>query len=271
MYIIRKDVCFINKIFDSHCHYDDSAFDEDRYLVLDRLLCDPNSNVDKMVHAATDEKSSLFGIETAAKYENFYTSIGFHPECMDSLPQDYERVLEELYIKACLTHKLVAVGEIGLDYHYEGYDKEKQILLFRKQIEFALKKSLPVIVHCREATEDCMNILNEYKPSGVVHCFSGSAETAAEVLKIGMYIGFTGALAFKNAKKAKKALEVVPCDRLLLETDCPYMAPPPYRGQRCDSSMISETAKVMAEVKDVTTEEIIDITNRNACHLFGIN
>lgn len=223
-----------------------------------------------MVHAATDEKSSLFGIETSAKYENFYTSIGFHPECMDSLPENYMQIMEELYVKACKNHKLVAVGEIGLDYHYEGYDKEKQISLFKNQVEFALKKSLPVIVHCREATEDCMNILKQYSPEGVIHCFSGSAETAEEVLKLGMYIGFTGALAFKNAKKAKKALAVCPMDRVLIETDCPYMAPPPHRGERCDSSMIEFTAQVMAEEKGVSTQEIIDITNKNACHLFGI-
>nr|WP_288162772.1 TatD family hydrolase [uncultured Ruminococcus sp.] len=260
----------MKNIFDSHCHYDDHAFDEDRYKVLDRLLCDPDSPVDKVCHAATDERSSLFGIETAKKYENFYTSVGFHPECMDTLPENYMQVLDELYLKACSTHKLVAVGEIGLDYHYEGYDKERQIKLFDKQVEYAVKKSLPVIVHCREATQDCLDVLNKYAPSGVVHCFSGSAETAEIVLGLGMYIGFTGALAFKNAKKAKRALEVVPMDRLLLETDCPYMAPPPYRGQRCESPMIEEVAKVVAEIKKLDPQEVLDITNRNACRLFGI-
>jgi TatD DNase family protein len=115
-----------------------------------------------------------------------------------------------------------------------------------------------------------MRILGEYRPEGVIHCFSGSAETAAEAVMLGFYIGFTGALAFKNAKKAKRAADVVPTDRLLIETDCPYMAPPPYRGQRCDSSMISETAKVMAGIKGVTTAEMIDITYKNACTLFGI-
>ena len=218
-----------------------------------------------------DEKSSLFVIETALKYDNFYTSIGFHPECIDTLPDNYMQILEELYIKACETHKLVAVGEIGLDYRQEGFDRDKQNSLFRNQVEFALKKSLPVIVHCREATEDCMNILKEYRPTGVIHCFSGSAETAEEVLKLGMYIGFTGALGFKNAKKARKVLSVCPTNRLLLETDCPYMAPPPHRGERCDSSMIEFTAQVMAEEKNTDTQKMIDITNSNACHLFGLN
>lgn len=258
------------RIFDSHCHYDDAAFDEDRYELLDRLLTGENHPVDKMVHAATDERSSLFGIETAKRYENFYTSVGFHPENVGRLPEDWRRVLEELYEKAAREYKLCAVGEIGLDYHYEGYDKEKQKEVFAEQVKFAVCRSLPVIVHCRDATEDCMNILRQYRPEGVMHCFSGSAETAAEVVSLGMYIGFTGALAFKNSKKARRACEAVPLERLLLETDCPYMAPPPYRGQRSDSSMIKETAAVMAEIKGVSVQEIIEITNTNASTLFGI-
>ena len=258
-------------IFDSHCHYDDAAFDEDRYQLLDRLLTEEGHPVDKMLHAATDEKSSLFGIETAQRYENYYTSIGFHPENVDDVPENYMEVLGQLYIKAASIHKLSAVGEIGLDYHYEGYNKEKQIKLFKDQVRFAVCKSLPVIVHCRDAVEDCMKILSEFRPDGVMHCFSGSAETAKEVVELGMYIGFTGALAFKNNKKSRRSCEVVPLDRLLLETDCPYMAPPPYRGERSESSMIIETAKVMAEIKGVSVEEVLRITNENACRLFGIN
>ena len=258
-------------IFDSHCHYDDAAFDEDRYQLLDRLLTEEGHPVDKMLHAATDETSSLFGIETAQRYENYYTSIGFHPENVDDVPENYMEVLGQLYIKAASIHKLSAVGEIGLDYHYEGYNKEKQIKLFKDQVRFAVCKSLPVIVHCRDAVEDCMKILSEFRPDGVMHCFSGSAETAKEVVELGMYIGFTGALAFKNNKKSRRSCEVVPLDRLLLETDCPYMAPPPYRGERSESSMIIETAKVMAEIKGVSVEEVLRITNENACRLFGIN
>lgn len=257
-------------IFDSHCHYDDGAFDEDRYELLDRLLTGEDRPVDKMLHAATDERSSLFGIETAKRYENYYTSIGFHPENVDNVPDDHMDLLGELYEKAAAIHKLCAVGEIGLDYHYEGYNKDKQIQLFKDQVRFAVRRSLPVIVHCRDATEDCMSILNEFRPEGVMHCFSGSAETAAEVVKLGMYIGFTGALAFANNKKSRRACEAVPIDRLLLETDCPYMAPPPYRGRRSDSSMIAETAKVMAEIKGVSAAEMLRITNENACRLFGI-
>ncbi len=267
---MRKGVIEIRRIFDSHCHYDDSAFDEDRYLLLDSLLTGEGHPVDKMLHAATDERSSLFGIETARRYENFYTSVGFHPENVGSLPENWRDKLEELYFKASEIHKLCAVGEIGLDHHYEGYDKDKQAEVFTEQVRFAVQKSLPVIVHCRDATQECMDILREYRPEGVMHCFSGSAETALEVVELGMYIGFTGALAFNNSKKARRACEAVPINRLLLETDCPYMAPPPYRGKRSDSSMIRETAKVMAQIKGVSLQEIIDITNRNACILFGI-
>lgn len=257
-------------IFDSHCHYDDIAFDEDRFDLLDRLLIGENAPVDKMLHASVDEESALFGIEFAQKYAGAYTSIGFHPENLESLPDDYMDRLEELYKKASQTEKLAAVGEIGLDYHYDGFDKDLQIKVFRNQIEFALKKSLPIIVHCRDAVGDCMDILHEYAPEGVMHCFSGSPETAAELIDMGMYIGFTGALAFKNAKKSKKVLEGLPLDKFLLETDCPYMAPPPFRGQRCDSSMIEETAKVAAEIKGKSVMEILGITNANACRLFGI-
>ena len=238
--------------------------------MLDILLGIKGHPVDKVLHAATDEKSSLFGIETAKKYEGFYTSIGFHPENAGELPENWRDILEELYEKAAATHKLCAVGEIGLDHHYEGYDKQKQNELFEYQVRFALKRSLPVIVHCRDATADCMEVLRRYCPTGVMHCFSGSPETAKELLELGMYIGFTGALAFKNNKKAKAACEVVPLDRLLIETDCPYMAPPPFRGKRCDSSMIRYTAEVMAKIKGVSTQDIIDITNKNACTLFGI-
>ncbi|MCR5022644.1 TatD family hydrolase [Ruminococcus sp.] len=257
-------------IFDSHCHYDDRAFDEDRYELLDRLLVNEGHTVDKMLHAAVDEKSSLFGIETAQRYENYYTSIGFHPEYADDVPDNYMELLTALYEKAEGTGKLRAVGEIGLDHHYEGYNAAKQAELFVSQVKFANEKGLPIIVHCRDATEECMRILSELRPAGVMHCFSGSAETAEEVVGLGMYVGFTGSLAFKNNKKAKRACEAVPIERLLLETDCPYMAPPPYRGERSESSMIAETAKVMAEVKGVTADEILRATNENACRLFGI-
>lgn len=253
----------VGEIIDSHCHYDDGAFDEDR----ERLLPEILRSVKAVIHAATDESSSLFGIRLSEKYENFFTSVGFHPEAMDRLPENPEEAVMRL---AKSGGKVVAVGEIGLDYHYEGYDREAQLKLFEEQLKAAEKLKLPVIVHLRDATEDGLELLRKYRPRGVMHCFSGSAETAKEVLELGMYISFTGVLTFKNAKKAVKACAQTPAERLLLETDCPYMAPEPFRGSRCDSRMIEMTAAKMAEIKGLTTEEMIKTAARNTCELFNI-
>ncbi|MBP3793581.1 MAG: TatD family hydrolase [Ruminococcus sp.] len=260
----------MNNIFDSHCHYDDHWFDDDRQQVLDRVLGE-GSAVSFVNHAATDVDSALFGIECAKKYKNFYTSVGFHPEYASALPKDWESRLEELYRLSKATGKLTAIGEIGLDYHYPGYDRDREIEVFEKQLVFAKDKDLPVIVHSRDATQDTMELLKKHGSRGVIHCFSGSAETAKEAVEMGFYIGFTGVLAFKNAKKALRALENVPMDRLLLETDCPYMAPPPYRGQRCESPMIQQVAMVVAEQKGLTPQQVCDMTCENAKRLYGIN
>lgn len=254
-------------IFDSHSHYDDSAFDKDRQEILNYLLLSEDSPVEAIMHAATDEKSARYGIEMSKKYKNYYASAGFHPECMDNLPNNYMEILENLVAE---NPEVKAIGEIGLDYHYEGYDRDGQIKLLSDQLEFANKKGLPVILHCRDALQDFMELLKKYKPKGVVHCFSGSAETAREIVSLGMYVGFTGVLTFKNAKKAKKALAVVPDDRLLLETDCPYMAPEPFRGKRCTSDMIEKIAECAGEIKGLSSQQIADITNKNARILFDI-
>lgn len=219
------------------------------------------------MHAATDEASSLFGVEMSNRYDGFFTSAGFHPECMDRLPENYMEILAGLFDRY---PQICAVGEIGLDYHYEGYDREAQIKLLSDQLQFANDRGLPVILHCRDALTDFSELLQKYKPNGVVHCFSGSAETAEEFLKLGLYIGFTGVLTFKNAKKAKRALEAVPLDKMLLETDCPYMAPEPFRGKRCTSDMIEKIAECAGQIKGIDTQKIIDITNVNARCLFGL-
>lgn len=252
------------KIFDTHSHYADHAFDEDREQVLAEL---PDKGIELVMLAASDMRDSLANSELAAKYDYVYASAGIHPESVDDTPTDYLDRLREIIAS---NPKVRAVGEIGLDYHYDDYDREKQIRFFREQLELAAKLDMPVIVHSRNATEDTIEILKEYRPRGVVHCFSGSAETAKEVIKLGMYIGFTGVLTFKNAKKALKALAEVPIDRLLMETDCPYMAPEPFRGRRSDSSMIAYTAAKAAEVKGIPVEELIDITCRNGMKMYGI-
>ena len=212
-------------------------------------------------------QDSAENVALAQKYGYIYAAVGVHPESVDETPSDYREKLTEL-VKS--SEKVRAIGEIGLDYHYENYDRDKQILFFRQQLELARELSLPVIVHSRNASEDTLDILKEYRQAGVVHCFSGSAEVAREVIKLGMYIGFTGVLTFKNAKKALRALEAVPLDRLLLETDCPYMAPEPLRGRRCDSSMICYTAEKAAQIKGVSTQELLDITCRNGMDLYHI-
>lgn len=251
-------------IFDSHSHYDDRAFDTDRDELISKMLA---TNVSGIIHAATDEASCRYGIETSAKYQNYYTSVGFHPENLGELPYNYIGLLEVMLQES---DKIVAVGEIGLDYHYEGYDRELQLSVFEEQVRLAIAHDLPVIVHSRDATADTMEILRRLRPNGVLHCFSGSYETACEVISLGMYIGFTGALTFKNAKKAVRALEAVPMDRLLLETDCPYMAPEGFRGQRSDSTMIFRTAQKVAEVKGLDIQQVLDITAENAKRLFNI-
>lgn len=251
-------------IFDTHSHYADSAFDGDRDELLAAL---PDKGVRFAALAGSSMQDSAENVALAQKYGYIYAAVGVHPESVDETPSDYREKLTEL-VKS--SEKVRAIGEIGLDYHYENYDRDKQILFFRQQLELASELSLPVIVHSRNASEDTLDILKEYRPAGVVHCFSGSAEVAKEVIKLGMYIGFTGVLTFKNAKKALRALEVVPLDRLLLETDCPYMAPEPLRGRRCDSSMICYTAEKAAQIKGVSTQELLDITCRNGMDLYHI-
>ena len=254
----------MQNIFDSHCHYSDEAFDDDREELLSGLL--EEGGVKYVLHAGTTPETNRFGVEYAKKYPFFYTSVGIHPEDIDSATDENFNEMEKLLSE----EKVVAIGEIGLDYHYEGYDREKQIAAFEKQLLMAQKYNLPVIIHSREATLDTMNLLKKYRPRGVMHCFSGSAETAREVLDLGLYLSFTGVVTFKNAKKACEAVKVVPMDRLLLETDCPYMAPEPNRGKRCDSRMIADTATKIAELKELSPQEVIDIATENTKRLFNI-
>lgn len=254
----------INNIFDTHAHYADSAFDEDREAVLAEL---PSKGVSYVMLASSSVKDTAENAQLAGCYDYIYAASGVHPESVDTDPEDYLDIVRKT---ALSSPKIKAIGEIGLDYHYEGYDRERQIRFFEEQIVLAKELGLPIIVHSRDATEDTMTLLKKHRPQGILHCFSGSAETAKEVVKLGMYIGFTGVITFKNAKKAIKALEAVPLDRLLLETDCPYMAPVPFRGKRCDSSMIAYTAEKAAEIKGISVQELVDITCENAKRIYSI-
>ncbi|MGN0580708.1 MAG: TatD family hydrolase [Ruminococcus sp.] len=254
----------LENIFDSHAHYADSAFDDDREQLLAEL---PSKGVYRVMLASSSVEDTSVNSELSQKYDYIYAAAGVHPESVDTNPENYIEIIERTVKN---NHKIRAIGEIGLDYHYEGFDRDKQAELFCRQLELAGELELPVIVHSRDATGDTLRILKKYHPIGVVHCFSGSAETAEEIIKLGMYIGFTGVLTFRNAKKALRALEAVPNDRLLLETDCPYMAPVPFRGNRCDSSMIAYTAEKAAEIKGMTAQEILNITTENAKRMYNI-
>ena len=178
---------------------------------------------------------------------------------------DLERIRELAKDEKC-----VAIGEIGLDYHYEKESRENQLILLEKQIKLANELDLPIIFHDRESHEDTLNILKKYKPKGVLHCFSGSIEMAKEIIKLGMYIGLGGAVTFKNAVKPCEVAKYVPSDRLLIETDAPYMTPVPFRGKRCDSLHIPYTAVKIAELRECTAQEILDLTDKNARTLFNI-
>lgn len=253
----------MNNIFDTHAHYADHAFDLDREELLKKL---PESGVSLVMLASSSVEDTRENALLAEKYGYIYCAAGVHPESVDSNPNDYLSIVET----AAALPKTKAIGEIGLDYHYDGCCREKQIRLFEEQLDLAKRLDMPVIIHTRDAWDDTLSILKDHKPNAVVHCFSGSMEMAREVLKLGMYVGFTGVLTFKNAKKALKALAEVPADRLLLETDCPYMAPEPFRGKRCDSSMIAYTAAKAAEIKGLDVQELINITNENGRRFYRI-
>lgn len=253
----------MNNIFDSHAHYNDEQFDIDRDSLLASL---PEAGIVGIINCGTDVTSSLASLEMAEKYPFIYAACGYHPESALEFTDD-----NLLDIEKMLSHeKCVAVGEIGLEYHYDFVPKDVQKYVFEKHLELAVKYDMPVIVHDREAHADTMDLLKKYKPKGVLHCYSGSAEMAKEVLKMGMYIGLGGAVTFKNAVKPVEVAEMIPLDRLLLETDCPYMAPVPMRGKRNNSAYISYVAEKIADIKGVSPQELLDITAENTKNLFNI-
>jgi TatD DNase family protein len=253
----------MNNIFDSHAHYDDEQFNPDRDELLTSL---PGQGIAYVMNAASDLPSAEASIALAECHPFIWCAVGVHPHAAKDAPDDLEAQLT-----AMAKHpKVKAIGEIGLDYHYDFSPREKQLEVFRRQLILANELDLPVIIHDREAHADTMELLHELRPKGVVHCYSGSAEMAKELVKLGLYLGFTGAVTFKNARRAKEAVAVIPLDRLLIETDCPYMAPEPHRGRRCDSSLIPNTAAVMAAIKGIEPQALADIMCENACRLYGI-
>lgn len=250
-------------IFDTHAHYDDECFDEDRFELLDEMLA---SNVSGIINCGCTVESSKTSITFAEKYPQIYAAVGIHPQNAAEESTDALQKIEEL----ARHKKVVAIGEIGLDYHYDYTPKDMQIEYFEKQILLAKKLDLPVIVHDREAHQDCVEMLLKHKPGGVMHCFSGSVETAKQLTDIGFYIGLGGSVTFKNAKKPAEVAASIDLSRLLLETDCPYMTPVPFRGRRNNSSLIIHTAEKIAELRGITAQEVIDTARENTYRLFNI-
>ena len=250
-------------LFDSHAHYEDKRFNKDRDDILSSLN---DKGVRFVVNAASDLETAKAGVAISERYDFIYASAGIHPHEAKDAPDDF---IDKI---AALTQheKVVAIGEAGLDYHYDFSPRDIQKRVFEEQLKLALALDLPVIVHDREAHADTLELLTRYKPRGIMHCYSGSAEMAGQILKLGLYIGFTGVVTFKNARKTAEAAAAVPLDRLLIETDCPYMAPEPFRGKRCDSSMLTETAAALARIKGIDIRELIDITFKNACDVYRI-
>ena len=255
----------MNLIFDTHAHYDDEAFDPDRDALLASM---PENGVGLIVDPGCDLDTSRRAVEIARQYPHVYAAVGWHPENCAPYTRESLGALRAWAGEP----KVVAIGEIGLDYYWEqNPPREFQQEVFRDQLALAQELNLPVIVHDRDAHADSLAIVKEFpQVRGVFHCYSGSAETAQELLKRGWYLGFDGPLTYKNAKKAVEVARIVPLERILLETDSPYMSPVPVRGTRNDSRNVIHIAAKLAEIRGMSTDEIIAITNENGRRLFGI-
>ena len=249
---------------DTHAHYDSSRFDADRDAVLAAL---PGAGIDAVINPGCDGESSRAALALAERYPHVYAAVGWQPEEWESWDM-YSPAL----IRSLAAHgKCAAIGEIGLDYYWDREHKEIMYEMFVTQLELALELDKPVIIHDREAHADCLDITGRYPElRGVFHCFSGSREMAGELLRRGWYLGFDGPVTYKNARRAIEVLESAPLERILLETDSPYLPPVPLRGQRNDSAKLPYIAEKIAEIKGVSVEEVARITSENARRLFGI-
>ena len=253
-------------VFDTHAHMNDRAFDADRDAVMASL---PDRGVGLLMNAGCSLESTKECIALAEKYPFAYASAGSHPDAADEV---CDAVLEE-YRTLCMQHpKVKAIGEIGLDYHYEDIPRDLQKKAFIAQMELARELDLPVIVHERDAHQDGLEIVGQFPTvKGVFHCYSGSAEMAKQLVDMGWYIGFTGVLTFKNARKAIEVAQAIPLERIVIETDCPYMSPEPFRGKRNDPSRVVYVADKLAEIRGISPEEARAITFENGKRLYRID
>jgi len=250
--------------FDTHAHYCDKQFNDDRDEILGAM---DSGGVSLILNAGSSIRSSKQSLALADKYSFVYASVGVHPHDAKSMTDDTVVELEEM-----MSHpKAMAVGEIGLDYHYDFSPRDVQRIRFREQLELARRLNKPVIIHEREALQDVLDIVREYRDlNGVFHCFSENWETAKIILDMGWYLSFTGVITFKNARKAPEVLEKMPADRIMLETDCPYMAPDPYRGRRNTSLYLPYIAAKVAELRGITVEEVAELTTENGKRFFKV-
>ena len=252
-------------LFDTHAHLDDRAFDEDRAELLANL---PGQGLALVMNPGCSLESSRNVVKIAAEYDYVYAAVGSHPDVADEVN---EAVIDEYRMLCKQNPKVKAIGEIGLDYHYEDIPRDIQQKAFRMQMELARELKLPVIVHERDAHEDGMAMIREFPDvTGVFHCYSGSAEMARQLVDKGWYIGFTGVLTFKNARKAVEVASSIPLERIVLETDCPYMSPEPFRGKRNDPGKLYRMAEKLAELRGLSVEEIHAITTENGKRLYRI-
>ena len=249
-------------IFDSHAHYDDNAFEND---LTDTVWQMKTNGVVGIINGGVNYESSAKIVELSKRFDIFYSAVGVHPEDLYS----GEKFSSDKLLNLVRDPKTVAIGEIGLDYHWDTHSADFQKVWFEAQLDFAKQVNLPVIIHDREAHGDTLEILKKHKPKGVLHCFSGSNEMAKEILKLGMYIGVGGVVTFKNARKTVEVVKELPLDRLLLETDTPYLSPEPFRGKRCKSDLIYFTARRIAEIKEIAVEEVLKASMENIKTLFN--
>ena len=253
------------RIFDTHAHLLSSRFDEDREQVLADLS---HQNVVAVVECATNDKNIDRAVELAKSSPLVFAAVGVYPHEAECYTDELEEKLERLYTQ---NDRVVAIGEVGLDYYYEGCPREIQRQVLERQLALAERLDAPVSLHCREAFGDMMEILRAHRVKGVMHCYSGSAETARELAEMGFYFGIGGSLTFKNSVRTPKVAQLLPEERILLETDSPYLAPVPRRGERNTPANISYVAGRLAELRGTTAEHICEICLENACAFFGID
>lgn len=254
-------------MIDSHAHLDDDRFEEDRDLVIKSLK---ENGIELAINIGADLKTSYNSVELAKQYDNIYAAVGIHPH---SAREADKTALEEIE-KMAKENKVVAIGEIGLDYYYDHSPRDVQRKCFKDHLELAKRLNLPVVIHSRDASQETFDIIKEAQDGslkGVLHCYSGSLEMAIEYIKLGFYISFAGPITFKNARVVKEVAEGISLDKLLIETDCPYLTPEPFRGKRNEPKYVKYVAEEIARIKGVRVEEVVEAATRNTKELFNIN